>query len=52
VAYKIAAGELEPEPGVRFEAGKLGEREIGEKSIVITGPPVTFTKQNIDEFDF
>jgi rhamnose transport system substrate-binding protein len=52
LAYKIAAGELEPEPGKRFEAGKLGEREIGEKNIVITGPPVTFTKENIDEFDF
>lgn len=52
VAYLIATGKLKAEPGTRFEAGKLGEREVGEKGVVITGPPVTFTNQNIDEFNF
>ena len=52
VAHQIASGKLKPEPGAKFGAGKLGEREFREKNIIITGPPVTFTKENIDEFDF
>ncbi len=52
VGYLIAKGELNAEPGSQFTAGKLGQREFIEKNIVITGPPVTFTRENIDEFDF
>lgn len=48
----IAKGELEPEVGTTFTAGDLGEREIRENKVVITGPPVTFTKENIDEYNF
>lgn len=52
LAHQIAAGKLKPTAGAKFSAGKLGERSFAEKNIVITGPPVTFTKQNIDEFNF
>ena len=52
VAFQIASGKLKAGPGAKFIAGKLGEREFREKNIVITGPPVTFTSQNIDEFEF
>ena len=41
-----------PAPGVKFNAGKLGQREFNDKNVVITGPPVTFTKDNIDQFNF
>ena len=52
VGYLIATGELKPGPGVAFEAGSLGERQFRDKSVVITGPPVTFTRENIDAFNF
>jgi len=52
LAYQIASGKLTPAPGNKFTAGKLGEREFRDKSIVITGPPVTFTKDNIDQYQF
>lgn len=52
MGLQIAAGSLRPEVGQKFTAGSLGERTIGDKKIVITGPPVTFTKENIDQFDF
>lgn len=52
IAYQIAAGKLKPAPGESFTAGTLGERKVIEKNVVITGPPVTFTKENIDKFHF
>ena len=51
-AYQIASGTLKPTPGTKFKAGTLGEREIKEKSVIITGPPLTFTAENIDKFHF
>jgi rhamnose transport system substrate-binding protein len=52
LGYQIAAKKLTPATGTRFTAGKLGERTLREKNIVITGPPVTFTKANIDQYRF
>lgn len=52
IAAQIAKGTLKPAPGVKFTAGKLGQREVRDKGVVITGPPVTFTKANIDQFNF
>lgn len=52
LGYLIASGELEPEVGVSFEAGTLGERTFREDKVVITGPPVVFTEENIDEYNF
>ena len=52
LGLQIAGGTLKPEVGSKFTAGTLGERTIGDKRIVITGPPVTFTKDNIDQYDF
>jgi rhamnose transport system substrate-binding protein len=52
LSYLLAAKKLTPAPGTTFDAGTLGQREIKEKNIVITGPPVTFTKDNIDQFRF
>jgi rhamnose transport system substrate-binding protein len=48
----IATGKVKPEPGAKFQAGTMGQREFREKNVVITGPPVTFTKENIDQFHF
>ena len=52
VGYQIATGKLKPAAGTKFTAGTLGEREFRDKNIVITGPPVTFTAENIDQFQF
>jgi rhamnose transport system substrate-binding protein len=54
-AYLIAAitsGEIEAEPGARFSVPGLGDLTITDDGQVITGPPVTFTADNIDNFDF
>ena len=52
IGHAIAAGKVKPTPGSKFTAGTLGERELRDKSIVITGPPVTFTAENIDKVQF
>jgi rhamnose transport system substrate-binding protein len=52
VGYLIATKQLTPAPGVKFNAGSLGQREFRDKNVVITGPPVTFTKDNIDKYHF
>ncbi len=52
IAGQVAKGTLKPAPGVKFTAGKLGEREFRANNVVITGPPVVFTKENIDQFNF
>lgn len=38
--------------GDTFDAGEMGEREVGEGGIVIVGPPTVFTADNIDNYDF
>lgn len=52
VGVQIAKKEIDPKPGAKFNGGKLGEHTIGEKNVIITGPPVVFTKDNIDQFNF
>lgn len=49
---RLALGELEAEPGNSFETDSSGSFELGENSVVIAGPPLVFTKENIDDFDF
>ncbi len=52
VGFQLSKGTLKPEPGTKFIAGTLGERQFRDKTVVITGPPVTFTIDNIDNFKF
>jgi rhamnose transport system substrate-binding protein len=54
-AYLIAAirgGDIEAESGATFEVPGLGSLTITEDTQIITGPPVTFDSENIDDFDF
>ncbi|GAB3615819.1 rhamnose ABC transporter substrate-binding protein [Okibacterium endophyticum] len=48
----LADGTITGESGETFEAGELGEREIGEGGVVIVGPPTVFNADNIDDYDF
>jgi rhamnose transport system substrate-binding protein len=52
LSYLLATKKLTPAAGTKFDAGKLGQREFRDKNIVITGPPVTFTKENIEQYKF
>ena len=52
ISCQIAMKKLTPSAGTKFTAGTLGEREFKEHNVVITGPPVVFTKDNIDQFNF
>lgn len=46
----LAKGELKP-GATEFDAGKLGKLKI-EGDNILLGTPFTFTKENIDQFDF
>lgn len=48
----LADGDITGAEGDTFDAGDLGEREIGEGGIVIVGPPTVFDADNIDDYDF
>lgn len=51
-AAALSSGQITGGEGEKFTAGKLGERTIGAKGEIILGPPFTFDKSNIDEYDF
>jgi rhamnose transport system substrate-binding protein len=51
-AASLASGQITGAQGETFKAGKLGPRTIGANGEVILGPPTTFDKNNIDEFNF
>jgi rhamnose transport system substrate-binding protein len=55
VAAKLISGELSGAPGETFSVpGLNGDQPytIGEKSVVILGPPFEFNADNIDQFNF
>ncbi len=55
VAAKLLTGEITGKPGETFTVPSLNDGKpytIGEKSVVILGPPFEFTKDNVDNFDF
>ncbi len=52
VGVSLAKSELKATKGTKFSCGKLGEKEITDKNILIIGPPVIFTKENIDQYHF
>ena len=48
----LASGQITGEEGETFEAGELGEYEVGADGEVLLGPPTVFDESNIDDFDF
>ena len=51
-AAAIASGTITGKQGESFEAGDLGEKQVGANGEVLLGPPTVFDKNNIDDFDF
>lgn len=51
-ANALASGEITGEAGDTFEAGDLGDYEVGENGEVLLGEPFVFDESNIDDFDF
>jgi rhamnose transport system substrate-binding protein len=52
VAAKLVSGELTGTPGETFSVPMLGNYTIGDKSVVVLGPPQVFNADNIDQFNF
>jgi len=52
LAAALINGTLTAEPGASMNVPGVGDRVINEETQVITGPPVTFNADNIDDFDF
>lgn len=48
----MARGEIVAQPGHSFEVPGFGRREFRAHNLVITGPPLVFTKANIDNYNF
>jgi len=51
-AVALASGRITGKEGEKFEAGRLGEYEIGANGEIVLGPLTTFKADNIDDFDF
>jgi rhamnose transport system substrate-binding protein len=51
-AAALANGDISGEEGDTFEAGDLGEFEVGADGVVLLGEPFTFNADNIGDFDF
>src|SRR5215207_4226451 len=48
----LIEGEITGEEGDSFDAGKLGEYEVGEDAGILLGDPYVFDAENIGDFDF
>jgi len=52
LAAKLARGEVKLEEGHRFSIPSIGDFVFGKNSVVITGEPLIFTKDNVAQFNF
>ena len=52
LAEGLATGSLEVGPTVAFDVPGLGERRFDTHGVVVTGPPVVFTAENVDRYRF
>jgi rhamnose transport system substrate-binding protein len=51
-AVALVSGRITGKEGEKFKAGRLGDYTIGKNGEIVLGPLTTFTKKNIDKFDF
>lgn len=48
-AAALQRGDIEGEQGETFDAGKLGKKKVGTNGEVLLGPPLVFTKDNVND---
>jgi rhamnose transport system substrate-binding protein len=51
-AVNLASKKITATPGQKFTAGSLGTFTIASDKSVLLGPPLVFTKANIDKYNF
>jgi rhamnose transport system substrate-binding protein len=51
-AVALVSGRITGKEGEKFKAGRLGDYTIGKNGEIVLGPLTTFTKDNIDKYDF
>jgi rhamnose transport system substrate-binding protein len=52
VAHAVLEGQLTGKAGQSITAGRLGKRTVGANNTMPMGPPLVFTRKNIDKFRF
>jgi rhamnose transport system substrate-binding protein len=52
MAHNILNGTVSGQPGETFTAGRLGERTFDENNTIFVGELITFTPENIGDYDF
>jgi rhamnose transport system substrate-binding protein len=52
LAHALATGRVKAESGADLDVPSLGARKLGKNAVVITGPPLVFTKDNIAQYRF
>jgi rhamnose transport system substrate-binding protein len=52
VAHAVLDGKLSGKAGQSLVAGRLGKRTVGANNTMPMGPPLVFTRANIDQFRF
>lgn len=52
VCIALAKGELKAEKGAKVKVGTMGERTVEDLNKIVVGPPVIFTKENVDQYNF
>jgi rhamnose transport system substrate-binding protein len=52
LAVGLANGTIELGEGKSFTVPNVGEFKFGKNNVVITGEPLVFTKDNVDQFSF
>ena len=51
-ADALVDGDITGEEGDSFDAGDLGDYEVGADGVVLLGDPFVFDADNIGDFDF
>ena len=52
VAVGLATDKITAQTGNSFDVPGFGRRGFGKNNLVIAGPPLIFTKDNIDQYNF
>jgi rhamnose transport system substrate-binding protein len=52
LAVGLVRGTIKAENGQSFDVPGLGQRTFKANGVIVTGPPLVFTKDNIDQYQF